>query len=156
MLLFCCWSSLFCNPRDCSPPGSFVHEIPRQEEWSALLFQEIFPTQGSNLRLLPSREQFVRIWRALQKTVPPDGLATEYLPLLRSLAAALGGADPFLRSAICLAVFAERGLLDSCRTGDQIRLRLTDRGKKVALEQSTYLQRLRNISDRPHRGGEPV
>ncbi|MBQ1459529.1 MAG: single-stranded-DNA-specific exonuclease RecJ [Oscillospiraceae bacterium] len=107
-------------------------------------------------RLLPSREQFVRIWRALQKTVPPDGLATEYLPLLRSLAAALGGADPFLRSAICLAVFAERGLLDSCRTGDQIRLRLTDRGKKVALEQSTYLQRLRNISDRPHRGGEPV
>ena len=35
---------------DCSPPGSFVHGIPRQEYWSRLpcFFQGIFPTQGLN------------------------------------------------------------------------------------------------------------
>ena len=43
-----------CQPMDCSPPGSSVYGISQQEYWSALhfLFQGIFPTQGSNLRLL--------------------------------------------------------------------------------------------------------
>jgi len=27
-----------CNPMDCSPPGSLVHGIPRQEYWSGLPF----------------------------------------------------------------------------------------------------------------------
>ena len=27
-----------CEPMDCSPPGSFVHEILQQEHWSGLLF----------------------------------------------------------------------------------------------------------------------
>ena len=29
--------SILCNPMDCSPPGSSVHGISRQECWSALL-----------------------------------------------------------------------------------------------------------------------
>ena len=40
-----------CDPRDCSPPGSFVHGFSRQEHWSGLPFpwlQGIFLTQGSN------------------------------------------------------------------------------------------------------------
>ena len=40
-----------CDPVDCSPPGSSVHEIlqARILEWVATaLFQGIFPTQGSN------------------------------------------------------------------------------------------------------------
>ena len=42
-----------CNSLDCSPPGSSVHEFPRQEYWSGLhfLLQGIFPTQGWNLHL---------------------------------------------------------------------------------------------------------
>ena len=39
------------GPLDCSPPGSSVYGIPRQERWSGLPFSlpgEIFPTQGSN------------------------------------------------------------------------------------------------------------
>ena len=42
---YCCWCCLvakscqpFCDPMDCSPPGSFVHGIPRQEYWSGLPF----------------------------------------------------------------------------------------------------------------------
>ena len=42
-----------CDPMDCSPPGSSVCGIlqARTLEWVVLL-QEIFPTQGSNPRLL--------------------------------------------------------------------------------------------------------
>ena len=39
-----------CNPMDCSPPGSFVHGISRQEYWSGLSFLplRIFLTQVWN------------------------------------------------------------------------------------------------------------
>ena len=40
-----------CNPMDCSPPGSSVHEILQARILYALL-QGIFPTQESNLCLL--------------------------------------------------------------------------------------------------------
>ena len=45
----------FCDPMDCSPPGSSVHGIlqARILEWAAISFpQGIFLTQGSNLGLL--------------------------------------------------------------------------------------------------------
>ena len=108
------------------------------------------------MRLIPSREQFVRLWRALQKTVPTDGLTAPCLPLLRTLAASLGGADAFLRSALCLAVFRERGLISCQRDGDEVAVRLTDQGKKVDLEQSPCLRRLRDILDGTHRGGGAI
>ena len=38
------------------------------------------------------------------------------------------------------------------RTDDEIRLTLTDRGKKVNLEQSQYLQKLKDILETPKRG----
>ena len=47
------------DPMDCSPPGSSAHGIlqARILEWGVLFFtQEIFPTQGSNLGLLPCRQ----------------------------------------------------------------------------------------------------
>ena len=46
-----------CDPLDCRPPGSSLHEIfqARILEWVAiLLFQGIFPTQGSNQSLASS------------------------------------------------------------------------------------------------------
>ena len=46
---------LFCNPTDCSPPGSSVRGIfqARIPEWVCqFLLQGIFPTQGLNLCLL--------------------------------------------------------------------------------------------------------
>ena len=45
----------FCDPVDCSPPGSFVCRIPQARilEWVAsALLQGIFPTQGLNPSLL--------------------------------------------------------------------------------------------------------
>ena len=89
-------------------------------------------------RLLPTREQFAAAWRFLERTVPEGGLTTGYLPLLRMLAAELGKAEPFPRAALCLAVFAERGLLTLERQGDDVTLHL-HRGRKVVLGQSPHL-----------------
>ena len=55
-LFVCAWSHpTLRDPKDCSPPGSFIHEIlqTRIQEWVAIFFlQGIFPTQGSNPHLL--------------------------------------------------------------------------------------------------------
>ena len=51
----------FCNPMGCSPPGSSVHGILQGENTGVgccTLHQGIFPTQGSNWRLLPCRRIF--------------------------------------------------------------------------------------------------
>lgn len=93
-------------------------------------------------RMLPSREQYAAVWRTLVHMTPEGALHTAYLPLLRSLSAALGKTDSFLRSAFCLAVFQERGLLQLELHGDDIDLHLAGRDKKVKLEDSEYIRRL--------------
>ena len=54
----------------------------------------------------------------------------------------MGKADGFLRSAFCLAVFRERGLLELAVHGDDIDIHLAGRDKKVRLEDSIYIRRL--------------
>ena len=104
-------------------------------------------------RMLPTREQYVTVWRALEHLVPEEGLRTAYLPLLRSLSAALGKTDSFLRGAFCLAVFQERGLLDITAQGDDVTLRLAGKDKKVHLEDSAYIQRLTDAESAGRGGG---
>ena len=50
--------STLCHPMDCSPPGSYVHGIlqARKQEWVAIPFSRIFPTQGLNPGLLHCRQ----------------------------------------------------------------------------------------------------
>ena len=104
-------------------------------------------------RLLPSREQFVSVWRALEKLVPPQGMTTAAMPLLRRLAAEATGNESFLRTALCLVVFDERGLIKVDHSDEQISLRLTAQGKKVELNQSPHLRALREYLDHTNRGG---
>lgn len=104
-------------------------------------------------RLLPSREQFVRVWRALEREV--DGtLTVPELPFLRRLSAAEGGTESFLRAAVCLAVLAERGLVDAERGDHTLTLRLTGDGKHVALDDSPYLRALRESLSKTNRGDD--
>ena len=93
-------------------------------------------------RMLPSREQYVAMWRALEHLAAAGELHTAYLPLLRSLSAYMGKTDAFLRCAFCLEVFQERGLLHFRRQGDEIFLSLAAKDKKVKLEDSEYIRRL--------------
>ena len=71
LLAMCCVLCLvtqscptLCDPMDCSPPGSSVHgDSPGKNtgvDWHAL-FQEIFPTQGSNPGLLHCRRILYRL-----------------------------------------------------------------------------------------------
>ena len=96
-------------------------------------------------RLLPSREQFVRVWRILERDAGEGCLSGPELPLLRRIAGELPGAESFLRTALCLEVFAERGLLSLERVNGILTLRLTAEGKKVELDDGPYLRRLREI-----------
>ena len=108
----------------------------REQESLALLERCV---QGGALsardarRALPGREQFAAAWRFLERTVPPEGRRADYLPLLRAMAAEVGGAEPFLRGALCLEVFRERGLLTEEREGDTAFLVL-QRNKRVSLD----------------------
>ena len=96
-------------------------------------------------RAMPSREQFVRAWRVLEREVGVRGICEPMLPLLRRLSAEMVGAETFLRTALCLQVFAERGLLAIEREGDALYLRLTAEGKKVELDKSPYLSALQGF-----------
>ena len=93
-------------------------------------------------RALPTREQFAAAWRFLERAVPEEGLTADRLPLLRHLAAEMGGAEPVLRAAVCAAVFRERGLLDWQQEGDTVDLRLY-RGKHVSLDMSPLVAALK-------------
>ncbi len=98
-------------------------------------------------RALPTREQFAAAWRFLERSVPEDGLTADRLPLLRHMAAAIGGAEPFLRAAVCAAVFGEVELLEWRREGDSVALHLC-RGKRVSLDESPMMAALRHDGER--------
>ena len=66
---------------------------------------------------------------------------------LRRLSAGLGGTEPFLRAALCLEIFAERGLLQLSHQGSDIALAMDRQGGKVNLEDSVYIRTLQNILD---------
>ncbi len=134
---------------------------PSVRETEALSLLERFRrrqalSDGEARRLLPEREQFIQLWRTLEHLVPPDGLAAEYLPFLRQLAGAVRGAESFLRAAFCLDVFCERQLLTLSVEGEQVFLQLCAQGKKVDLEQSEPLCRLRGAAAGVRRGGDGV
>ena len=63
-----CWGTQYCptlcDPRDCSPPGPFIHGIlqARILEWGChALFQGIFPIQGLNPGLSHCRQIVYRL-----------------------------------------------------------------------------------------------
>ncbi|MBO4854757.1 MAG: single-stranded-DNA-specific exonuclease RecJ [Oscillospiraceae bacterium] len=128
----------------------------REDECLSLLrrFMDAEAIQSEEARrLLPSREQCVSIWRALRRLVPQTGLTADYLPLLRTVSKSVTGSEPFLRTALCLEIFAERQLLTFRRREDLAQMRLRDDGKKVDLEHSVYLRRLHEILDLSQQGG---
>ena len=80
-------------------------------------------------------------WREVDGT-----LTSPELPFLRRLSAEALGAESFPRTVMCLAVFAERGLVTVERHDKYITLRLTG-GKRVDLDASPYLCALREGLD---------
>ena len=104
--------------------------------------QPLSPQEAS--RLMASRDQFAAYWRILSRHLKQGKLETDLLPYLRSLAAQAGGCDSFLRAALALMVFQERGLISVSLQEDRITLCLNPIQGKVDLYASPYLLRLKN------------
>lgn len=98
-------------------------------------------------RLNASREQFAECWRALERLFRVAGTEAEIeidtLPCLRELAADMGGCEAFLRAALALAVFEERGLIRVTEHGDSMTIAMLPRHGKVSLSACPYLTRLK-------------
>lgn len=103
------------------------------------------------LRLLPERRQFAALWRAIERLEPDEPCGR--LPMLRRLAGALDGAESFLRAAVGVEVFAERGLVTLARREDMMIVRPMP-GKRADLEQCVYVRRLRRALGQDEKGAE--
>jgi single-stranded-DNA-specific exonuclease len=99
-------------------------------------------TAQEKSRLRTSREQFGAYWTLLERQLRQGKAEYAELPLLRWLAAAAGGSEGFLRAALALDVFAERGLLALSRADQHITLRLMPGRGKVDLFSCPYLSQL--------------
>ncbi|MDE6900288.1 MAG: single-stranded-DNA-specific exonuclease RecJ [Oscillospiraceae bacterium] len=99
-------------------------------------------TAAEALRLLPERRQFAGLWRAIGRMEAECGGSVPRLPALRRLAGVLDGTESFLRTALGLEVFAERGLVTLAVQEDMMILRSVP-GRKADLEQSAYVRALR-------------
>ena len=93
-------------------------------------------------RLLPEREQFAALWRAIERMERECGGELSRLPALRRLAGAVNGTESFLRAVLGVEVFAERGLITLSVQEDRMSLHPRP-GRRADLEQSVYMRALR-------------
>ena len=95
--------------------------------------------------LLPTREEFVVLWRYLKghaNQAPLDATAPR---LARSIARSAGRRETVMRTLVCLEVFDERGLIRMERTTDHLHIALRPVEGKVDLDDSSILRALRRI-----------
>ena len=95
--------------------------------------------------LLPSREDFVSLWRYLKGHTAHGPLEETAPRLARNIARACGQRETVMRTLVCLEVFDERGLIRLERTTDHLQIGLTAVDGKVDLEQSVIMRKLLSI-----------
>ncbi len=108
-------------------------------------------TAREALRLLPERRQFAELWWAIERLDREGSSRAGVLPTLRQLAGSVEGAEPFLRSALGIRVFAERGLVTLAVQEDMM-IVSPQPGRRADLEQSAYMLRLRRILGQEEKG----
>ena len=100
-------------------------------------------TAQEAVRLNASREQFGSCWKVLERQLRQGKAEVDRLPYLRQLAGRSTGCEGFLRTALALEVFRERGLISLTVQEDQMTLCLNPMQGKVDLFACPYLSRLR-------------
>ena len=105
-------------------------------------------TPQETMRMRTSRDQFAACWVTLERQLRQGKLEEPMLPYLRQLAAQTGGTESFLRTALALQVFRERGLISMSLQGDQLTLCLNPIQGKVDLNACPYLIRLQDETGR--------
>ena len=99
-------------------------------------------TRREAAKLLPERSDFVAVWRFLNRAAPLEDTPSR---LLKTLSGVLPPRRPHVRTAVCLEVFGERGLVKLLRTPGRLRVEINPTQGKVDLEQSAVMIRLRQI-----------
>ena len=102
-------------------------------------------TPAEAAALLPSREEFVVLWRYLQGHAQPNPLEETAHRLARNIARSAGKRETVMRTLVCLEVFDERGLIQLEHTTDHLHIALCQVEGKVDLEASWILRRLREM-----------
>lgn len=97
--------------------------------------------------MLPSREEFVNLWRYLKGRAAHGPLEETARRLSRNLARTYGRRETFMRTMVCLEVFDERGLIQLRRTTDHLQIDLNQVEGKVDLEASCIMRRLRKLME---------
>ena len=95
--------------------------------------------------LLPSREEFVSLWRYLKGHAQPAPLEETAHRLARSVARSVGRRETVMRTLVCLEVFDERGLIRLEHTTDHLQIALRPVDGKVDLEDSRIMRELRRM-----------
>jgi len=97
--------------------------------------------------LLPTRAEFVALWRYLQRQCLPRGFVQDTpAHIARAWAKAGGQRETLAHTLVCLDVFAERGLILLSRQGDTLTISINPVEGKVDLEASAILLRLRELA----------
>ena len=102
-------------------------------------------TPGEAAALLPSREEFVVLWRYLKGHAQLAPLEETAHRLARNIARSAGRRETVMRTLVCLEVFDERGLIRMERTTDHLHIALRPVEGKVDLDDSSILRALRRI-----------
>ena len=93
--------------------------------------------------LIPSRQDFVAVWRYLAASAQNGIVCEEFGCLARKITRFAGYACGGSKIRVCLDVFQEQGLLQMEQRPKVLVIHLTSDGKKVDLEQSPTLQHLK-------------
>ena len=102
-------------------------------------------SQAEAAALLPSREEFIILWRYLKGHVRSGPLEETAPRLARSIARFCGRRETVMRTMVCLEVFDERGLIHLRRGTDHLQIDLNTVEGKVDLEASHIMRRLREL-----------
>jgi len=97
--------------------------------------------------LIPSRQEFARVWRYLRaRGGEVEGTARH---LARGMSRTYHTHETVMRTVVCLEVFDERGLIRMERLAGRLRIGVLDVEQKVDLEQSGVMRRLRSYMEYP-------
>ncbi len=96
--------------------------------------------------LLPTREEFVVLWRYLKGHAGQSPLEETALRLARNIARSAGRRETVMRTLVCLEVFDERGLIRLEHTTDHLHIALQSVEGKVDLDDSWIMRRLLGMS----------
>ncbi len=99
-------------------------------------------TPPEAVAMLPSREDFVAIWRYIKQNGDHGAISGT----AQRLARACGGQETALRAMVCLEVFSERGLIELRRDAGRFQVSINETSEKVNLEQSFILRSLRRFA----------